>query len=93
VPSIFALGDVSTRMQLTPVALAEAMVVVDALFADPKQSRSRRKVDYEFTPTAVFTTPTSAPAATPKPVRAEVRRGHDLLQRVQGAAAHALRQV
>ena len=57
VPSIFALGDVSTPMQLTPVALAEAMVVVDALFPDPKQARSRRKVDYEFTPTAVFTHP------------------------------------
>ncbi|WP_213952812.1 glutathione-disulfide reductase [Variovorax sp. dw_954] len=58
VPSIFALGDVSTRLQLTPVALAEAMVVVDALFPDPKQpARSRRKVDYEFTPTAVFTHP------------------------------------
>ncbi|MEJ8847037.1 glutathione-disulfide reductase [Variovorax rhizosphaerae] len=58
VPSIFALGDVSTRLQLTPVALAEAMVVVDELFPDPKQARKpRRKVDYEFTPTAVFTHP------------------------------------
>ncbi len=58
VPSIYAVGDVSTRMQLTPVALAEAMVVVDALFPDPKQPRaSRRTVDYEFVPTAVFTHP------------------------------------
>ncbi|GAA4337324.1 glutathione-disulfide reductase [Variovorax defluvii] len=52
VPSIFAVGDVSTRQQLTPVALAEAMAVVDALFgAGP------RELDYEFTPTAVFTHP------------------------------------
>ncbi|MEP6723653.1 MAG: glutathione-disulfide reductase [Variovorax sp.] len=57
VPSIYAVGDVSTRMQLTPVALAEAMVVVDALFPDPKQPAQRRKVDYEFVPTAVFTHP------------------------------------
>ena len=51
-PSIFAAGDVSTRVQLTPVALAEAMVIVDALFGDGK-----RKMDYEFIPTAVFTHP------------------------------------
>ena len=58
VPSIYAVGDVSTRMQLTPVALAEAMVVVDALYPDPKQPRhGRREVDYEFVPTAVFTHP------------------------------------
>ncbi|RYZ04738.1 MAG: glutathione-disulfide reductase [Comamonadaceae bacterium] len=58
VPSIYAVGDVSTKVQLTPVALAEAMVVVDALFPDPKQSgRPRREVDYEFVPTAVFTHP------------------------------------
>jgi glutathione reductase (NADPH) len=52
VPSIFAVGDVSTRQQLTPVALAEAMVVVDTLFG-----KGKRRLDYEFTPTAVFTHP------------------------------------
>ena len=52
VPSIHALGDVSTRVQLTPVALAEAMALVDRLFGD-----GRREVDYEFIPTAVFTHP------------------------------------
>lgn len=52
VPSVFAVGDVSTRQQLTPVALAEAMVVVDALFG-----KGPRQLDYEFTPTAVFTHP------------------------------------
>ncbi|HEY2254052.1 MAG TPA: glutathione-disulfide reductase [Variovorax sp.] len=51
-PSVYAVGDVSTRQQLTPVALAEAMVVVDALFG-----KGRRHLDYEFTPTAVFTHP------------------------------------
>ncbi len=52
VPSIYAIGDVSTSVQLTPVALAEAMVVVDSLFGEGK-----RKLDYEFIPTAVFTHP------------------------------------
>jgi glutathione reductase (NADPH) len=52
VPSIFAVGDVSTRQQLTPVALAEAMVVVDTLFG-----KGKRQLDYEYTPTAVFTHP------------------------------------
>jgi len=52
VPSIHAVGDVSTRVQLTPVALAEAMVVVDELFG-----KGRRRLDYEFIPTAVFTHP------------------------------------
>lgn len=52
VPSIYAVGDVSTRQQLTPVALAEAMVVVDSLFG-----KGKRQLDYEYTPTAVFTHP------------------------------------
>ena len=52
VPSIHAIGDISSRMQLTPVALAEAMALVDTLFGDGK-----RKVDYAFVPTAVFTHP------------------------------------
>lgn len=52
VPSVLAVGDVSTRLPLTPVALAEAMVVVDRLFA-----QGRRRMDYEYVPTAVFTHP------------------------------------
>jgi glutathione reductase (NADPH) len=39
-------------VQLTPVALAEAMVLVDQLFG-----RGERELDYELIPTAVFTTP------------------------------------
>jgi glutathione reductase (NADPH) len=52
VPSILAVGDVTDRLQLTPVALAEAMVVVDQLFGE-----GRRRLDYDFIPTAVFTHP------------------------------------
>ena len=51
-PTLFALGDVIDRVQLTPVALAEAMVLVDRLFGD-----GQRRLDYELIPTAVFTHP------------------------------------
>ena len=56
VPSIFAVGDVTARIQLTPVALAEAMVVVDAL-CGPAAGSKPRSISYEFIPTAVFTHP------------------------------------
>ncbi|MFZ3142260.1 glutathione-disulfide reductase [Polaromonas sp.] len=56
VPSIYALGDVTARVQLTPVALAEAMVVVDALFGPPA-GKKPRSMSYDFIPTAVFTHP------------------------------------
>lgn len=52
VPHIHALGDVIDRVQLTPVALAEAMVLVDRLYGE-----GRRRIDYENIPTAVFTHP------------------------------------
>jgi len=52
VPSIHAIGDVIDRVHLTPVALAEAMALVDHLFGDAK-----RAVDYELIPTTVFTHP------------------------------------
>ena len=51
-PSVHAVGDVTDKIQLTPVALAEAMVLVDRLFGD-----AQRRIDYEFIPTAVFTHP------------------------------------
>jgi len=52
VASIHALGDVIDRVHLTPVALAEAMALVDHLFG-----ADQRRVDYELIPTTVFTHP------------------------------------
>ncbi len=52
VPSIHALGDVTARVQLTPVALGEAMVLVDRLFGN-----GQRAMGYDYIPTAVFTHP------------------------------------
>ncbi|MDA9574518.1 glutathione-disulfide reductase [Porticoccaceae bacterium] len=51
-PSIYALGDVIDRVQLTPVAIQEAMVLVDHLFGD-----SSATIDYRDIPTAVFCQP------------------------------------
>ena len=56
VPSIYALGDVTARVQLTPVALGEAMVVVDHLFG-AGAGKKPRSMSYDFIPTAVFTHP------------------------------------
>ena len=54
-PSVYAVGDVTARVQLTPVALAEAMAVVDHLFGPAQRSMS-----YDYIPTAVFTHPNVA---------------------------------
>jgi glutathione reductase (NADPH) len=56
VPSIYALGDVSTQKQLTPVALGEAMALVDHLLG-PAAGKAARQMDYALIPTAVFTHP------------------------------------
>jgi glutathione reductase (NADPH) len=52
VAGLFAIGDVIDRVQLTPVALAEAMALVDSFFG-----AGGRHVDYLHIPTAVFTHP------------------------------------
>ena len=51
-PSIYGLGDVTDRVQLTPVALAEGMALVRNLYGAANQ-----KVDYNFIATAVFSNP------------------------------------
>ncbi len=51
-PSIFALGDVTGGMELTPVALAEGMS-----FARRQFGGLENMVDYDFIPTAVFCQP------------------------------------
>lgn len=56
VPNMYALGDVTARVQLTPVALGEAMQLVDHLFG-PVAGKPPRQMDYALIPTAVFTHP------------------------------------
>ena len=52
VPSIYAVGDVIHRRQLTPVALAEGMLVADRLF-----NGGTEHMDYTGIPTAIFSHP------------------------------------
>lgn len=59
VPSIYAVGDVTNRVQLTPVALGEAMQLVDHLYGPPA-GKAARQMSYELIPTAVFTHPNVA---------------------------------
>ncbi|RMW98853.1 glutathione-disulfide reductase [Allofranklinella schreckenbergeri] len=53
---VYAVGDVVGRKELTPVALAEAMALVDALFPPP-QGQEARRMAYDNIPTAIFTHP------------------------------------
>lgn len=50
--NIYAIGDVTDRVQLTPVAIHEAMCFVKTAFQDNPTA-----ADHENIPTAVFTTP------------------------------------
>lgn len=56
VPHIYAVGDVTARVQLTPVALGEAMVVVDHIWG-ATAGKAPRSMAYDLIPTAVFTHP------------------------------------
>ncbi|MCD2177818.1 glutathione-disulfide reductase [Rhizobium sp. C1] len=52
VPSIFALGDVTDRVQLTPVAIHEAMCFIETEYKGNPTSP-----DHDLIPTAVFSQP------------------------------------
>ena len=50
--SIYAIGDVTDRLNLTPVAIRDAKALISTLFENKKQSP-----DHELVPTAIFTKP------------------------------------
>jgi glutathione reductase (NADPH) len=52
IPSIYAVGDVTNRVQLTPVAIREGHAFADTVFGN-----APRTVDYSAIPTAVFSNP------------------------------------
>ena len=52
VPSIFAVGDVTDRVQLTPIAIREGQAFADTFFGD-----TPTQVDYGCIPSAVFSHP------------------------------------
>ncbi|KZX96943.1 MAG: glutathione-disulfide reductase [Sulfitobacter sp.] len=52
VPSVYAIGDVTNRINLTPVAIREGMAFVETVFGgNPTQ------VDHDLVPSAIFTQP------------------------------------
>jgi glutathione reductase (NADPH) len=51
-PGIFAVGDVTDRVNLTPVAIREGHAFADSVFGGKQV-----QVDHSLVPTAVFTTP------------------------------------
>lgn len=52
VPSVFAIGDVTNRLNLTPVAIREGMAFVDTVFKGVPT-----RVDHDLVASAVFTRP------------------------------------
>jgi glutathione reductase (NADPH) len=52
IPSIYAVGDVTNRVQLTPVAIREGHAFADTVFGG-----NPRTIDYSCIPTAVFSNP------------------------------------
>ncbi|MEW8067935.1 MAG: glutathione-disulfide reductase [Candidatus Thiodiazotropha endolucinida] len=68
-PNIYAVGDVTGRAQLTPVAIAAARRLADRLFG----GMSERRLDYEVIPTVVFSHP---PIATVGLTESQAREIH-----------------
>jgi glutathione reductase (NADPH) len=52
VPSIYAIGDATDRVNLTPVAIREGMAFVETVFKG-----NPTKVDHDLIPSAIFTQP------------------------------------
>jgi glutathione reductase (NADPH) len=63
VPSIYAVGDVTDRVNLTPVAIREGHAFADSVFGD-----RRTAVNHELVPTAVFATPEIGTVGLPEHV-------------------------
>jgi len=71
VPSIFAVGDVTDRVNLTPVAIAEGRAFVDTEFGG-----ARRGVDHKLLASAVFAQPPVAQIGLSEEMA--LQQGHQL---------------
>ncbi len=67
--SIYAVGDVTNRVQLTPIAIREGHAFADSVFGN-----NPRTVNYDCIPTAVFSNP---PIASVGMTEAEARAQHE----------------
>lgn len=75
VPSIFAVGDVTGRWPLTPVAIAAGRRLADRLWG----GQSERRLDYHTIPTVVFSHPPIGTVGLSEP-EAEAEYGADAVQ-------------
>ncbi len=66
IPGIYAVGDVTNRINLTPVAIREGHA-----FADTQFGNKPAAVDHELVPTAVFSTPEIGTVGLPESVARE----------------------
>jgi glutathione reductase (NADPH) len=72
VPHIYAVGDVTGRVALTPIAIREGQAVADTLFGNKPT-----KMSYHAIPTAVFAQPPAASVGFTEP--GATRAGHDVI--------------
>ena len=70
--NIYALGDVTDRVNLTPVAIAEAMAFVDTVYRGKP-----RAMDHKLVPMAVFSQPPIGSVGLPE---AEARKTHEAVE-------------
>ena len=85
VASIYAVGDVIDRVLLTPVALAEGMVVAESLFGT-----GGRGLDYEGIPTAIFSNPNIGTVGLSEAKARERAGGIDVYRTTFGSLRHQL---
>jgi glutathione reductase (NADPH) len=72
VPHIYAVGDITGRVALTPVAIREGHAVADTLFGNRPTP-----IHHHLIPTAVFAQPSAAAVGLTEP--AAVAAGHDVM--------------
>jgi glutathione reductase (NADPH) len=73
VPGIYAVGDVTGREQLTPVAIAAGRRLSDRLFG----GQAERHLDYQWIPTVIFSHPPIGTVGLSE-AQARARFGHDV---------------
>ena len=95
VPNIYAIGDVTDRLNLTPVATAEGHALADTLFGNKPRS-----ISLENVPTAVFSIPpigtvglTEAQAAARGPAKIFLTRFTPMRHNISGRARKTLMKL
>ncbi|WP_290703639.1 glutathione-disulfide reductase [Amphritea sp.] len=84
-PSVYAIGDVIDRVQLTPVALAEGMALVRNLYDGQNQ-----QVDYDLIATAVFCQPNIGTVGLSEEKSRELYENVDVYKSTFRAMKHTL---